>query len=74
MTTQLNKVITYERAVQIFIDHELPDIKNKYEQDGVPDLIARREWWDNWLNWMCVNKEISDWQAANWSVPDICCG
>ncbi len=72
MATNLNKVITYERAVQIFIDHELPDIQNQYEQDGVPDTVARREGWHNWVNWMCVNKEIRDWQAANWSVPEIC--
>ena len=73
MATNLPKVITYERAVQMFIDHELPDIQNQYEQDGIPDYIARREHWFNWVDWMCVNKEISDWQAENWSVPDICC-
>ena len=74
MATNLNKVITYEKAVQIFIDHELPDIQNQYEQDGVPDTIARREHWFNWVDWMNKSGEISDWQAANWSYPDICCG
>ena len=72
MATNLNKVITYEKAVQIFIDHELPDIQNQYEQDGVPDTIARREHWFNWVDWMNKSGEISDWQAANWSVPQIC--
>ena len=72
MATNLNKVITYEKAVQIFIDHELPDIQNQYEQDGVPDLIARREHWFNWVDWMNKSGEISDWQATNWSVPEIC--
>ena len=74
MATNLTKVMTYERAVQIFIDHELPDIQNQYEQDGVPDTIARREHWFNWVDWMNKSSEISDWQAANWSVPDICQG
>ena len=74
MATNLNKVLTYEKAVQIFIDHELPDIQNQYEQDGVPDTIARREHWFNWVDWMNKSGEISDWQAANWSVPDICQG
>ena len=74
MATNLNKVITYERAVQIFIDHELPDIQNQYEQDGVPNTIARREHWFNWVDWMNRSGEISDWQAENWSVPDICNG
>ena len=72
MATNLNKVITYEKAVQIFIDHELPDIQNQYEQDGVPDAIARREHWFNWVDWMNKSGEISDWQATNWSVPEIC--
>ena len=74
MATQLNKVITYEKAVQIFIDHELPDIQNQYEQDDIPDYIARREHWFNWVDWMNKSREISDWQAENWSVPDICQG
>ena len=72
MATNIYKVITYERAVQMFIDHELPDIQNQYEQDGVPDTIARREHWFNWVDWMNRSDEISDWQAENWSVPDIC--
>ena len=72
MATNLNKVITYEKAVQIFIDHELPDIQNQYEQDGVPDTIARREHWFNWVDWMNKSGEISDWQSENWSVPEIC--
>ena len=72
MATNIYKVITYERAVQMFIDHELPDIQNQYEQDGVPDPIARREHWFNWVDWMNKSGEISDWQAANWSVPEIC--
>ena len=72
MAINLPKVITYKRAVQMFIDHELPDIQNQYEQDGIPDYIARREHWFNWVDWMNRSSEISDWQAANWSVPDIC--
>ena len=74
MAINLPKVITYKRAVQMFIDHELPDIQNQYEQDGIPDYIARREHWFNWVDWMNRSREISDWQAANWSVPDICQG
>ena len=74
MAINLPKVITYKRAVQMFIDHELPDIQNQYEQDGIPDYIARREHWFNWVDWMNRSSEISDWQAANWSVPDICQG
>ena len=72
MATNLNKVITYEKAVQMFIDHELPDIQNQYGQDGIADRPARNEGWHNFVNWLWENKEISDWQAENWSVPEIC--
>lgn len=61
-----------KKAIQIFIDHELPDIKIAYEQDGIPDFIARREHWHNWIDWMCKNGEINYNQAKDWDVPDCC--
>ena len=61
-----------EKAIQIFIDHEIPDIEIAYEQDGIPDYIARREHWYNWLDWMCKNGEINYDQAKDWDVPDCC--
>ena len=72
MATNIYKVITYERAVQMFIDHELPDIQNQYEEDGIADRPARNEGWHNFVNMLWENKEISDWQSENWSVPEIC--
>ena len=72
MATNLYRVITYDKAVQMFIDHELPDIQHQYEEDGVTDRPARNEGWHNFVNMLWENKEISDWQSANWSVPDIC--
>lgn len=64
--------MTREKAIQIFIDHELPDIQNAYEQDGVPDIPARREAWSNWLDWMCENGEIEYEQAKDWDQPKCC--
>ena len=64
--------MTRKKAIQIFIDHELPDIKNKYEQDGIPDYIARREHWHNWLDWMCKSCEINWKEAEDWDIPDCC--
>ena len=43
-------ITTRKKAIQIFIDHEMYSIQNKYEQDGIPDYIARREGWHDWLN------------------------
>jgi len=64
--------MTREKAIQIFIDHEIPDIKNAYEQDSIPDYIARRECWNSWLDWMCESGEINKDQAESWDVPDCC--
>ena len=64
--------MTREKAIQIFIDHEIPDIQNEYEQDGIPDFIARRECWHNWLDWMCNSGEINYNQAKDWDTPDCC--
>ena len=64
--------MTREKAIQIFIDHELPDIQNEYEQDGIPDYIARRECWANWIDWMSNNGEIDYDQAKDWDLPECC--
>lgn len=64
--------MTREKAIQVFIDHELPDIQNEYEQDGIPDYIARCECWANWLDWMCNNGEIDYDQAKDWDLPECC--
>ena len=65
-------ITTREKAIQIFIDHEIPDIQNKYEQDAETDYIARSEAWHNWIDWMCENGEINYNQAKDWDLPDCC--
>ena len=65
-------IMSREKAIQVFIDHELPDIEIAYEQDGIPDYIARREHWHNWLDWMCRSNEINYDQAKDWDIPDCC--
>ena len=65
-------ITTRDRAIEIFIDHEIPDIQSKYEQDGEPDYIARREAWFNWIDLMCKNGEINYNQAKDWDLPDCC--
>ena len=73
MAKNLRWVTTRNQAIEEFKQTELPFVEIKYEQDGIPDLIARREAWHDFVNWLHENQEISDWQANNWTIPD-CCG
>ena len=41
-------------------------IQEQYEQDGIPDIPARCESWNNWTDSLCKDEQISDWQYENW--------
>tara|TARA_R110002110_G_scaffold108401_2_gene270719 strand:- start:6155 stop:6379 length:225 start_codon:yes stop_codon:yes gene_type:complete len=74
MASDLYNVMTHAQAVDFFNAEILPTIKEQYEQDGVPDLPARREEWNNWTDSLCKDEQISDWQYDNWTQPDCCEG
>ena len=73
MAKNLRWVTTRNQAIEEFEQTELLFVELQYEQDGIPDLVARREAWHNFVNWLHENYQISDWQANNWTIPD-CCG
>ena len=73
MAKNLRWVTTRNQAIEECEQTELPFVELQYEQDGIPDLVARREAWHNFVNWLHENYQISDWQANNWTIPD-CCG
>jgi len=74
MASDLYNVMTHDQAVDYFNAEILPTIKEHYEQDGVPDLPARREEWNNWTDSLCKDEQISDWQYDNWTQPETCEG
>jgi len=74
MASDLYNVMTHDQAVDCFNAEILPTIKEHYEQDGVPDLPARREEWNNWTDSLCKDEQISDWQYDNWTQPETCEG
>ena len=45
-------------------------IVQAYELDGFRDGPARCETWNNWVDGLNKDGQISDWQAMNWSHPD----
>jgi hypothetical protein len=62
----------WQQAVEFFNNAILPTIQRQYEQDGVADIPARSEEWNNWTDSLCKSGIISDWQYANWSHPQTC--
>ena len=72
MADNLYSVMTHDQAVEYFNAEILPAIKEQFEQDGIADLPARREEWNNWTDSLCKDGQISDWQYMNWSHPPIC--
>jgi len=70
----LETVKLWSDAVEEFNAHVLPVVKMDFEQDGQIDECARSEAWNNWTDFLCKNREISDWQYENWSQPASCGG
>ena len=69
MASNLDTVMTFDQACEQFIDCILPMIQEEYEQDGIPDMPARREAWNNWTDSLACDEQISDWQVHNWGHP-----
>jgi len=70
--TNLDSVMTRDEAITCFEEQILPFIREEYEKDGIPDIPARCETWNNWTDGLCKDGEISDWQYENWSHPPSC--
>lgn len=51
-----------------FQEHVLPSVISRYEQDGIPDRPARREAWNNSLDAMIQDGQLSR-RAENWGHP-----
>ena len=66
MASNIPTVILFADACDTFITEILPVIQERYEQDGIPDIPARCETWNNWTDSLCKNELISDWQYENW--------
>ena len=69
MASNLDHVMTFDQACEMFTNEILPMIQEQYEQDGIPDYPARREAWNNWTDSLACDEQISDWQVNNWGHP-----
>jgi hypothetical protein len=69
MASQIDTVILFADACETFTTEILPGIQEQYEQDGIPDMPARREAWNDWTDSLSQDGLISEWQVFNWGHP-----
>ena len=69
MASQIDTVILFADACETFTTEILPMIQEAHEQDGNADIPARSEAWNNWIDNLHRDNQISDWQVANWDHP-----
>ena len=50
----------------------LPHVKEQYEQDGIPDVPARSEAFNDWTDALCKDGEISDQLYSSIDHPSSC--
>ena len=63
----------YESEKEVFDEWEkqvLPSVREAFEQDGVPDKPARRESFNNFIDCLAENGEISQDMACDICIPD----
>ena len=61
-----HRVVLYHEAIEFFEEYVKPCIEHAYSKD---DSIAIREGWNDYVDMLNKDGEISDWQAHNWSNP-----
>ena len=69
----LYKVLTRDQAIDQFVAMILPGIivqERLNESDF--DEVMRSEAWSHYVDSLCKDLLISDWQYMNWSTPQCC--
>lgn len=61
--------VTKKQALEAFRRDVLPEVRRRYEQDGVVDKVARREEWNNFTDALCKARQITQHQYDNWTNP-----
>jgi hypothetical protein len=62
--------MTQSEFNKYFKNEILPIIARKYETDGIPDKIARREAYNNSTDDFCKNGLITEKQYNNWCISN----
>ena len=60
------RVVLYHEAVDFWEQEIEPDIEQLFPGNDIP---AKRESWNNYVDALHKNDQISGWQCHNWSNP-----
>lgn len=63
------KTLSKKQVDERFITYLLPVVKCNYERDGRKDKPARCEMYNNMIDTLCRNKEITESQASRYCIP-----
>jgi len=69
MASNIPTVILFADACETFTTEILPMIQESEQRLGRVDIPARSEAWNNWIDNLHCDSQISDWQVANWDHP-----
>ena len=70
MARDIDRPMLWQEAVDYFTNEILPGLQAiEATQSGNIDYPLRCETWSNWVDSMCKDGRISDWQQNNWSHP-----
>ena len=73
MASDLHTVMTREQAIEQFKEYVLPSIQKRECANGSDfDEPMRSEAWNDYVDSLCKDRQISDWQEQNWTHPDCC--
>lgn len=59
--------INREKAIEMYMEDVLPQVRRKHEKDGVPDYPARREAWNDFVD--ALVKEGAARPSVEWAQP-----
>ena len=65
--------ITKKQAIQQYEKEVLPEIVNRFEFDGVPDIPARRSAWNDLIDSYIKSGYVPEERAECWSKPHSAC-
>lgn len=61
--------MTKREAVKRFKIEILPEVRKRYEADGIVDKPARAEVWNDWTDALCKEGQITTRQYETWGHP-----
>ncbi len=62
--------MTKDQVIDYFVENHLQGVMETYEQDGIVDVPARREEFNNMTDYLCQDGQITEELYNEISLPD----